>query len=279
VQYRSTQGGNTSQVLAAGAIPAFIEIARWTDATSGVTYFTTYTSQDGAGWTPVPQSTVTLSMPQPLLAGIATDSYNQGTAATVTMDSVAITAQEFCSVGGWNCEDIGGATPAGSQTRSNGIWSIFGGGGDIWGTADSFRYVWRSPATVNAVSARITSQGASDPWAKAGVMVRLSSDAGSPYYAVFMTPGHGVAVQWRAAQGGASSQVLTAGGLPLYLKITVSGTTFTAFTSTDGTTWTAVPGSAQNLVNLNGLLLAGIAVTSHNTGSLSATTFDTVATN
>ena len=61
-------------------------------------------------------------------------------------------------------------------------------------------------------------------------MMRATTDPGSPYYAVFVTPGNGIAVQWRTAQGGATSQVTTAGTVPLYLKITRSGTTFTAAT-------------------------------------------------
>ncbi len=33
-------------------------------------------------------------------------------------------------------------------------------------------------------------------------MIRSTTDAGSPYYAAFITPGNGVAVQWRATQAG-----------------------------------------------------------------------------
>ena len=79
--------------------------------------------------------------------------------------------------------------------------------------------------------------------------MRATTDPGSPYYAVFVTPGNGIAVQWRTAQGGSSSQVLTTGTVPAYLMVgryTSGGQIYyTAYTSPDGSTWTAIPGSTQ----------------------------------
>ena len=109
-------------------------------------------------------------------------------------------------------------------------------------------------------------------------MLRQTSDPGSAYYAAFVTPGNGIAVQYRTAQG-ASAQHLagaSAGTVPTYLKVARSGTTFTTYTSTDGVTWTLVPGSSVT-ISMSGPVLAGLAVTAHNNGSLSSVTFDTVS--
>ena len=51
---------------------------------------------------------------------------------------------------------------------------------------------------------------------------------------------------------------------------------YTAYTSPDGSTWTAIPGSTQ-VISMTGPLLAGLAITSHNQGTASAVTLDTVS--
>jgi outer membrane protein assembly factor BamB len=284
VQWRSAQAGTSSQVLAAGTVPVYLRIGRYTTTgTSPQTYYTAYTSPDGSTWTPVPGSTVALNMPGSLLAGFGITSHAQGTAGAVTLDSVAVTPGEFPPPGlacptGWSCADVGAASPTGSQTLSGGTWTIGGGGSDIFGTADAFHYVWQALAADGSITARVASQTASDPWAKAGLMMRATTDPGSPYYAIFVTPGNGVVVQWRATQGATTAQLSTTGAAPVYLKIVRVGTSFSADTSADGVTWTPVPGSAITLANLSGALLRGFAVTSHNNGTLGTAAFDTVTT-
>ena len=103
----------------------------------------------------------------------------------------------------WTCTDIGGALPPGQdQLTSSGTWNEVGGGGDIWGTADAFHFVCADAVRRRHRDRARHAQQATDPWAKAGPMIRATTDPGSPYYAVFVTPGNGIAVQWRAAQGG-----------------------------------------------------------------------------
>jgi hypothetical protein len=67
------------------------------------------------------------------------------------------------------------------------------------------------------------------------------------------------------------------GAPPVYLQVSRTGTTFTAATSSDGNTWTPIPGSSVTLANLGGAALAGLAVTSHDSGQLSTAVFDSVA--
>jgi hypothetical protein len=85
-------------------------------------------------------------------------------------------------------------------------------------------------------------------------------------------------VQWRTLSGGTTTQIGTTGTVPVYLEITRTGTTFSAFTSTDGSAWTVVPGSTVTIAGLTGSLLRGFAVTSHDTGLLSTVDYDTVVT-
>jgi outer membrane protein assembly factor BamB len=281
VQWRMAQGGLSTQLLAPGAVPVYLMVGRYTSGTQ--IYYTAYTSADGKTWTAIPGSTQVLPITGPLLAGLAVTSHAQGTSSAVTFDTVGVNATELPPPGAcpntWTCADIGQVSPGpGSQTLSNGTWSISGGGGDIFGTSDSFHFAYQSLAADGSMSARVASQTSTNTWAKGGLMMRLTTDPGSPYYAVFATPGNGVVVQWRTAQGGTTTQVGTTGTVPVYLEITRTGTTFSAFTSTDGSSWTVVPGSTVTIAGLSGSLLRGFAVTSHDTGNLSTVVYDTVVT-
>ena len=281
VQWRAAQGGSSGQLTTTGTVPAYLMVGRYTSGSQ--VYYTAYTSPDGSTWTAIPGSTMAIAMTGPLLAGLALTSHSQGTAGTVTFDTVSVNAKELPPAGVcpsvWTCADIGTVAPGpGSQTLSGGSWNVTGFGNDIWGTADSFHFVYQPLAADGSLSAQVASQTASSAWAKGGLMMRATTDPGSPYYAVFATPGNGIAVQWRSAQGGSSSQVTVAGPVPLYLKIVRSGTTYSAFTSPDGSTWTLVPGSTVTDANLTGSLLEGLAVNSHNTGQYSTVVYNSVTT-
>ena len=89
-------------------------------------------------------------------------------------------------------------------------------------------------------------------------MLRTSSAANAPYYAVYVTPNNGLVVQDRASAGAAAVQPASlTGTVPMYLKVARSGTTFSAYTSTNGSTWTLIPGSSVRLSGLAGTVLAG----------------------
>jgi outer membrane protein assembly factor BamB len=273
VQYRATQGGGAQQSasIPTGTVPTYLMVTR-----SG-NVFSAYTSSDGNTWTLVAGSSVTIAMTGAVLAGLAVSSHDESTLSTVIFDTVTISASLVCPAG-WTCADIGSPTPAGTQSASNGTWTVQAGGADIFGTADQFHYIWQQLAGDGSVSAQVVSQTNSSSNAKAGVMLRLSSSAGSPFYDAVVSPGHGVFVQYRKSQGAGaqSSANLTALAVPIYLMVARAGVTFSAYTSSDGINWILVPGSSVTLPNMNGTLLAGIAATSHNTTKLSTVVFTTV---
>jgi outer membrane protein assembly factor BamB len=268
IQYRSTLNGTSSQRAIPGA-PAYLRVARWTD-TSGaqpVTWLTAYTSPDGNAWTAVPGTTISLPLTGALLAGFAVTSHSQGNLSSVDFGTPAVATGSTQPPGvcpaAYTCTDVGGAQPPGNQALSGGTWTVGGGGGDIWGTGDQFHLVSQSRATDGSVTVQLTAQGNTNAWAKAGVVARDSLATDAAYYGVFVTPGNGVVVQWRAADAAGSSNIKIAGAVPTWLRITRTGTSFTAFTSADGVTWTAVAGSTMTLAPLGGTLVEGLAVTSH----------------
>ena len=288
VQWRTTPSAQTNQITQAGPVaPEWVKIARYTDTANRLVYYSAYASTDGVNFTYVPNSEVALTLPGPLVAGIASEADSSSNLAVATFTHVAQKLVElpppFICPSGWTCADIGGALPPGQDSLSGGSWNEFGGGGDIWGIADSFHFVSQPLAADGTVTAHVTAQQNTSPWAKAGPMIRATPNPGSPYYAAFITPGNGIDVQWRAAQSGATSQVLASGTAPAWLRIgryTTTGpspqTYYTAYTSTDGTTWTAIPGSTIAL-SIPGSAEAGFAITSHAQGTGGAVTLDSVA--
>ena len=167
---------------------------------------------------------------------------------------------------GFSCSDIGSPAVAGSQSLSGDALTVHAGGSDIWDTADQFHFVYTPLVGDGRLSAMpIASQTNTDPWAKAGVMIRATTAANSPYYYVFVSPGNGVVVQFRTTSGAnADQKAVIAGHAPISLRAVRSGSTYTAFTSLDdGSSWTEVPNSSMTL-NLGSTPLKGFAVTSHN---------------
>lgn len=277
IQYRTTQSGGTSQLLVAGTVPTFFQVAR-----SGNT-FTAYTSTNGTTWSPIMGSSVTISLPAntAMLVGLVVTAHS-ATLASDTFDNVAIatTAPPPPGTGcptGWTCGDIGGPAIAGGQSFANNVFTVSGAGGDIWNASDQFHFVYQSLVANGTLTAQVTSQTNTSPWAKAGVMLRASTDPGAAFYSVLVTPSNGVVVDYRLTQGASAAQIIASNGTsPVFVRVARFGNVFLAYTSTDGTTWTLVPGSAVAL-NVTGTMLAGLAVTSHNSGALSTATFANVA--
>lgn len=177
---------------------------------------------------------------------------------------------------GWSDADIGSPALAGSASYANGSWTITGGGADIWNTADQFNFASESVSGDGSMVARVLAIQSSDPWSKAGVMFRNDSTAGAANVAVVATIGNGVSFQWRStANGGCNFQNITGLTAPVWVKLTRSGTNFSAFYSSNGNSWTQV-GTTQGIL-LNSGLLAGLAVTAHNNGAINTSTFTNVS--
>src|SRR5207253_2898724 len=126
------------------------------------------------------------------------------------------------------------------------------------------------------ISARVVSQSNSNSLANARVTACEMTARMDSCCVVFRSPSNGINVQYRSSAGGSAQwPVHLSGGVPTYLQVGRVGNTFTAYTSTDGVSWTAIPGSSVTL-SMSGSLLQGLAVTSHNSAALSTVTMDTV---
>jgi len=132
--------------------------------------------------------------------------------------------------------------------------------------------VWHQLSGNGSVTAHVLTQSDTSPGAKAGVMVRATDAAGSPDYALLVSPGEGIKVQARKTLNGDTQKLANpTGTAPAWLKITRAGNTYTGYTSVNGSTWTLIPGSAIT-INMGPKTLAGLAATSHDSGVLGTVT-------
>jgi len=176
---------------------------------------------------------------------------------------------------GWSDTDIGAPSLAGSAAYSAGDWSVSGGGADIWNAADQFHYAYENSTVNAAIIARVTAVEETDPWTKAGVMFRDSTDAGAMFAMVVVTPANGVNFQWRDSAGGQCGYSQVGGfSAPLWVKLERFGSEFAGYYSSDGVAWSPIgPSQTVPMVSAG---LVGLAVTAHNDAALSTSTFTSV---
>jgi hypothetical protein len=175
----------------------------------------------------------------------------------------------------WASQDIGNVGVTGTASFANGAFTVNGSGVDIEDNADSFRFVYQPLNGDGQIVARVVSQQFTDPWAKAGVMIRETLNADSKHAMMVITPGNGAAFQRRLTTGGTTfhtpGPAVTA---PYWVKIVRSGATFSGFVSADGVSWTPV---GSDTISMTANAYIGLPVTSHNNTVSCTVTFDNVA--
>jgi outer membrane protein assembly factor BamB len=283
VEYRAAFGSATTvlQTTTGPKLPLYLMVQRRGDV------LTAATSADGKRFVLVPGSDATVPMPARSLGGMAVSAGKRGIAVTAAVAAVRVGAptttlaaypSAHACPATYRCADIGNPTLVGDQRLAHGSLTLSAGGFDIWASSDQFHFVWRRLQGDAAVSARVENETDPSPDTKAGVMLRAGTGPLAPWYAVFVTPGVGVQVQYRDETGDISTQVADpAGTAPLFVRVTRSGDVFTAYTSPDGDNWTAIGASAVPLVLMSGRLLGGLALCSHDGSSPATATFTNIA--
>ena len=179
----------------------------------------------------------------------------------------------------WKSNDIGNTLP-GSTNIAGGVITIEGDGNDIWSFADAFRFVHQQGSGDIEMVARLTSQEFTDQWAKAGVMIRQSLQAGSTHAYMCRTIFNGSAFQNRLVADGSSNNVSGApSNLPRWLRLVREGNDFTGYQASDNNgqpgSWSQV-GPTVSIV-MTDPVYVGLAVTSHDATQLCTAVFDSVS--
>ena len=207
-QRRPSEGAESISTAGPGAVaPVWLRMVRMG---SVITVY--YRKNATDRWTFVGQQSFS-GRPASVNVGLAVTSHNDGALAKAAFTGVRVAPLPV-----FTATVIGAAT--GSATTDGTTFTIKGLGADIWGTSDSFIYL-SAPLGANAqITARVWSVGGTDPWAKAGVMLRESLAANAKQADAIASSAKGIAFRYRAATGGASANAaLASGAAPIRLRL------------------------------------------------------------
>jgi hypothetical protein len=165
-----------------------------------------------------------------------------------------------------------------------GTYTMTGSGADIWMVnnveADEFHFAYKMLNGAGSIAAKVVSMDNTNDWAKAGVMIRESLDPASAHAMMVVTPANGVSFQRRPGMATTSVSDNSTTGTevaPHWVKIerAISGS-FTAYHSTNGTTWQPL-GIAAN-IQMSANVYIGLALTSHDAARTCQAVFSNVST-
>ena len=165
---------------------------------------------------------------------------------------------------GQSASDVGNVESKMLVAHENGTYLASASGRDIWGKADSFGFVHQDASGDVEVTAKIESLANTNQWAKAGVMVRESFDAGSKHAMTVITPEKGASFQRRTTTDANSRHTGFAGiEAPEYVRVLRMGNKFTGYYSADNNVWFPMDTIS---INMYEDVKVGLALTSHDNG-------------
>ncbi|MGD0383522.1 MAG: rhamnogalacturonan lyase, partial [Thermoguttaceae bacterium] len=173
----------------------------------------------------------------------------------------------------WVSQDIGSVGVAGRTTYSSGIFTVTGSNAN---SPDGLQFATQGLIGNSTLICQVVSQDSAT--GTSGLMIRKSTSSTSAYASIVVaadTNKH-IFFYYRSSDGGSVKYGYTYyTALPIWLKLVRSGSSFSGYYSTDGSTWTQV-GSTQT-ISMNTLTLGGLAVCSDGTYLSSTTEFSNVS--
>jgi Family of unknown function (DUF6288)/Carbohydrate esterase, sialic acid-specific acetylesterase/Bacterial Ig domain len=193
-----------------------------------------------------------------------------------SLDSATVTVSITVSLPlPWTNGDIGTGMLAGSVTTSSGTFTQ-AGSGTVGSTSDKLHFTYQTLTGDGEIIARISNLQSTGTSSRVGVMIRdtLAENSKSIYMGMSATGTY----RWirRTTTGGtASTTNSSTGTVPnTWVRLVRSGTTITAYKSTNGTSWTQV-GSTTNTTFASTCYI-GLAVASGSTTTLNTSQFSNV---
>lgn len=185
---------------------------------------------------------------------------------------------------GWSSQDVGstgedgyaGQDASGGADGAGGAFSVGGGGASIAGSSDKFHFAYTRLYGDGTVTARVLSQDNTGSLARAGVMIRGTTAAGSRNAMLAMSPTGRSHFSYRTSDNGQTTAPAgVAAATPYWLQLRRVGNVVTGWRSPDGVAWTQ-QGAATVSTAPGAPVLIGLAVTAGNDGQLNDARFDEV---
>ena len=178
---------------------------------------------------------------------------------------------------GWGSADVGSVGSPGSAgyDAATDTFTVAGSGGDVYGTADGFRFAYQTLTGDGSIVARVVRNQNTNAWSKVGVEIRETLTAGSKHVAMVTTATNGPQLVYRTATGGSSTSVngTAAAFAPTWVRLVRAGSRITAARSTDGVLWTTV-GSVS--VSMASTVSIGLLSSAHDSVKVNVATFTDV---
>ncbi len=215
-----------------GADPAAFNSYRWTTANDHPSRdpvsWNVYGSHDGIEWTLMDTRT------QEPISDQRFNATKQYKLSTYTGDFEP-TVPEGVLVS----QDIGSVSVAGSaKVDASGRFTLTTTGSDIWGREDAFHFVYYRLSGDGAIIARVNGIESTDPYAKAGIMIRDTLGPDSRNTFLTSTLERSVSLQRRFAAGEFTYDSTRWGRpMPVWLKLEREGDQIRSFYSRNGSNW------------------------------------------
>lgn len=168
----------------------------------------------------------------------------------------------------WTGTDVGSVGLSGrfEIVGTDSAIRVLGAGHDIWGTTDSFHFVYQRATGDLDVVARIDAVDYTHEWAKAGLMVRHSLAADAPHAFMGFTPAGAAEFLRRPTAGHETyATVWRDRSLPSWVRLQRIGDVLIGSVSLDGEHWSEVD---RITIDMDDEAYVGVAVTSRDPARL-----------
>jgi hypothetical protein len=145
-------------------------------------------------------ATQKLAFNEPLLKALSNPKY---VVKPFVAPAVRTTAPQG-SLPGWTTTDVGGALTGGLDVRPGGEFDLFGGGNDIWGNRDDFRFLHQTLTGDGTLEVTVRSTENIDTYTKAGLMLRAGLAPDAPFVLLSIFPSGEMQIARRERAGEAA---------------------------------------------------------------------------